>query len=379
MTSPDRFIVRMAIVILGLIGLSAFLYEPLRDAFAANIFLNGLILGVLLLGVLYNFRQVILLYPEVNWIERFRLNTETSPAAREPRLLSPMVTMLRSQKNKISLSTHSMRSLLDGMASRLDESRELSRYTIGLLIFLGLLGTFWGLLETVNSIGNVIGSLSVTGGDFSDVFAKLKDGLIKPLDGMGTAFSSSLFGLAGSLILGFLDLQAGQAQNRFYNDLEEWLSGLTRLSPGSVTADGEGSSLNFVEALLEQTAEGLESMQRIMTKSEQTSIASGENLIKLSETLNALEAKLDLNDKSISILSENQLALQNILEKLSEKLAAETPEKPHQQLPDIKNIEVLTEQILKEITTNRVELLNELRSEIKLLARTIASSSKSPE
>ena len=369
----------MAIVILGLIGLSALLYEPLRDAFAANIFLNGLILGVLLLGVLYNFRQVILLYPEVNWIERFRLNTETSPAAREPRLLSPMVTMLRSQKNKISLSTHSMRSLLDGMASRLDESRELSRYTIGLLIFLGLLGTFWGLLETVNSIGNVIGSLSVTGGDFSDVFAKLKDGLIKPLDGMGTAFSSSLFGLAGSLILGFLDLQAGQAQNRFYNDLEEWLSSLTRLSPGSVAADGEGSSLNFVEALLEQTAEGLESMQRIMTKSEQTSIASGENLIKLSETLNALEAKLDLNDKSISILSENQLALQNILEKLSEKLAAERTEKPHQQLPDIRNIEVLTEQILKEITTNRVELLNELRSEIKLLARTIASSSKSPD
>ena len=179
--------------------------------------------------------------------------------------------------------------------------------------------------------------------------------------------------------MGFLDLQAGQAQNRFYNDLEEWLSGLTRLSPGSVTADGEGSSLNFVEALLEQTAEGLESMQRIMTKSEQTSIASGENLIKLSETLNALEAKLDLNDKSISILSKNQLALQNILEKLSEKLAAETPEKPYQQLPDIKNIEVLTEQILKEITTNRVELLNELRSEIKLLARTIASSSKSPD
>ena len=379
LTSPDRFIVRMAIVILGLIALSAFLYEPLRDAFAANIFLNGLILGVLLLGILYNFRQVILLYPEVNWIERFRLNTETSPTTREPRLLAPMVTMLSSQKNKISLSTHSMRSLLDGMASRLDESRELSRYTIGLLIFLGLLGTFWGLLETVNSIGSVIGSLSVTGGDFSNVFAKLKDGLIKPLDGMGTAFSSSLFGLAGSLILGFLDLQAGQAQNRFYNDLEEWLSSLTRLSPGSVVADGEASSLNFVEALLEQTAEGLESMQRIMTKSEQTNIASGESLIKLSETLNALEAKLDLNDKSISILSENQLALQNILEKISEKLTMEIPEKPYQQLPDMKNIEVLTEQILKEITTNRVELLNELRSEIKLLARTIASSSKSPD
>ena len=369
----------MAIVILGLIALSAFLYEHLRDAFAANIFLNGLMLGVLLLGILYNFRQVILLYPEVNWIERFRLNTETSPNTREPQLLAPMVTMLSSQKNKISLSTHSMRSLLDGMASRLDESRELSRYTIGLLIFLGLLGTFWGLLETVNSIGSVIGNLSVTGGDFSTIFAKLKDGLMKPLDGMGTAFSSSLFGLAGSLILGFLDLQAGQAQNRFYNDLEEWLSSLTRLSPGSVVADGEPSSLNFVEALLEQTAEGLESMQRIMTKSEQTNIASGESLIKLSETLSALEAKLDLNDKSISILSENQLALQNILEKISDKLATEIPEKPYQQLPDIKNIELLTEQILKEITTNRVELLNELRSEIKLLARTIASSSKSPD
>ena len=315
MTSPDRFIVRMAIVILGLIGLSAFLYEPLRDAFAANIFLNGLILGVLLLGVLYNFRQVVLLYPEVNWIERFRLNTETSPVAREPRLLSPMVTMLSSQKNKISLSTHSMRSLLDGMASRLDESRELSRYTIGLLIFLGLLGTFWGLLETVNSIGNVIGSLSVTGGDFSDVFAKLKDGLIKPLDGMGTAFSSSLFGLAGSLILGFMDINLGQAQNKFSQYFEK-IANLNSSPEFSKILKSD----NTTDKSIQKIYENLDNIVFALKETTKNQNQLYSNFEKLNEILKQINSNSVELDKKLSNFLSTQLNTQSSMLQLTNQL-----------------------------------------------------------
>ncbi|MEL0144704.1 MAG: flagellar motor protein MotA, partial [Alphaproteobacteria bacterium] len=168
------------------------------------------------------------------------------------------------RKDSLSLSTLSMRSLLDGIASRLDESRDLSRYTIGLLIFLGLLGTFWGLLQTVSSVANVIAGLQVGGGDAVTIFNDLKTGLEAPLSGMGTAFSSSLFGLAGSLLLGFLELQAGAAQNRFYNDLEDWLSTATRVSGGGALSVGEGdqSVPAYIQALLETTADSLDNLQR---------------------------------------------------------------------------------------------------------------------
>ncbi len=157
-----------------------------------------------------------------------------------------------------------MRSLLDGIFSRLDESRELSRYMTGLLIFLGLLGTFWGLLKTVSSVSDVIGNMTLGNGDMNLMFDQLKTGLAKPLAGMGTAFSASMYGLAGALVLGFLDLTAGQAQNRFFNELEEWLAGLTRLSSG-VLAEGEGGSVPlYVQALLEQTAENMESLQGVV-------------------------------------------------------------------------------------------------------------------
>ena len=169
----------------------------------------------------------------------------------------------RTGQARFTLSATAMRSLLDGIASRLDESRELSRYMTGLLIFLGLLGTFWGLLKTVGAVSDVIGSMSVGSGDLNALFEQLKSGLAKPLAGMGTAFSASMFGLSGALVLGFLDLTAGQAQNRFFNELEEWLAGLTRLSSG-VLAEGEGSVPVYVQALLEQTAENMENLQRIL-------------------------------------------------------------------------------------------------------------------
>jgi hypothetical protein len=194
----------------------ALLFPPLRSAFLANAVLNGVILGVLVFGIFYIFRTVTMLGSEVAWIEGFRRDQATVSVLATPKLLAPMATMLseKERTGKLSLSTVAMRTLLDGVGARLDESRETSRYMIGLLVFLGLLGTFWGLLETVRSVSDVIGGLSVSAGELATVFQDLKQGLEAPLDGMGTAFSSSLFGLGGSLVLGFLELQAGQAQNR---------------------------------------------------------------------------------------------------------------------------------------------------------------------
>src|SRR5205814_3906751 len=176
----------------------------------------------------------------------------------------------------------------DGIASRLDESRELSRYMTGLLIFLGLLGTFWGLLLTVSAVGDVIGSMSVGSGDLNTLFEQLKSGLQRPLHGMGTAFSSSMFGLAGALVLGFLDLTAGQAQNRFYNELEEWLSGLTRLSSGVLGTEGETSVPRYVQALLEQTAENMEGLQHILSRGEEGRTQSNQAVLALTERIGTL-------------------------------------------------------------------------------------------
>ncbi|MDE0539489.1 MAG: flagellar motor protein MotA [Rhodospirillales bacterium] len=372
MASPQTYVIRMAIFVGVVIVLCAILFVPLQRAFSANVPLNGLILGVLFLGIIYNFRQVLMLSPEVHWIERFRRSSPTLSESRPPRLLAPMATMLGERRDSLSLSTLAMRSLLDGIASRLDESRDLSRYTIGLLIFLGLLGTFWGLLETVSSVGDVIGDLSVEGGDVAAMFANLKGGLEAPLSGMGTAFSSSLFGLAGSLVLGFLDLQAGQAQNRFYNELEEWLSSLTRLSSGALPGDGDGSVPAYVQALLEQTAESLENLQRTLARGEERNIASNNSLIDLSEKLGALGDQMRAEQSLLLSLGENQMELKNILELLSNGGVGAMDEatKSH-----IRNVDLHMARLLEEMTAGREDMVQQLRSEIKLLARTIAASS----
>jgi hypothetical protein len=201
----------------------------LRRSFMANPGLNALIIGVLVVGVVYAFRQVLRLYPEIYWVNNFRISDPGLTLDKTPVLLAPMATMLRDRTGHLSLATGAMRSLLDSVASRLEEQRETTRYLVGLLIFLGLLGTFWGLLQTVSTVGATIGSLDSNAGDNVLLFDQLKEGLAGPLKGMGTAFSASMFGLSGSLILGFLDLQAGHAQGRFYNELEDWLSGITEL------------------------------------------------------------------------------------------------------------------------------------------------------
>jgi hypothetical protein len=204
------------------------LYKQIILAFFANPGLNALIGMVLLVGIILSFRQVIRLYPEVAWVNNFRIADPGIALARHPTLLAPMAAILGGERSgRMTISQQTMRHLLDSIATRLDEARDISRYMTGLLVFLGLLGTFWGLIETVGSVGKVIDGLKV-GGDAGALFDTLKEGLAAPLGGMGISFSSSLFGLAGSLILGFLDLQSSQAQNRFYTDLEDWLATTVR-------------------------------------------------------------------------------------------------------------------------------------------------------
>ncbi len=224
LTSPRIFMVRMLVFVI-LCALIAFvLQRQIINAFMANPWLNALIIGVLLIGIFLSFARVLRLFPEVAWVNSFRRADPGLAVAREPTLLAPMAAMLGGDRvGRVAISAQTMRAFLDSLATRLDEQRDISRYLTGLLVFLGLLGTFWGLIETVGSVGTIINGLKV-GGDADSVFDALKEGLAAPLGGMGISFSSSLFGLAGSLILGFLDLQTSQAQNRFYTNLEDWLA-----------------------------------------------------------------------------------------------------------------------------------------------------------
>lgn len=227
LSSPRVFLFRMLVFIVLCALVAVVLYRQIMVAFFANPGLNALIGGVLLVGIILAFRQVIRLYPEIAWVNNFRVADPGLAIDRRPVLLAPMAAILADRVGRLTITQQTMRHLLDSIATRLDEARDLARYMIGLLVFLGLLGTFWGLIETVGSVGKVIEGLKV-GGDAGAVFDTLKEGLAAPLGGMGISFSSSLFGLAGSLILGFLDLQSSQAQNRFYTDLEDWLATTVR-------------------------------------------------------------------------------------------------------------------------------------------------------
>jgi hypothetical protein len=243
MSTPRYYLLIMFVFVCIVTLVCGLLFVPLKQAFMSNWGFNLIIVGALVIGILLNVRRVFILEPEINWIKIFRTGTTGLSVADSPELLKPLAKHLEGlHRDRFSLSALSLRTVLEGIRGRLDESREISRYLIGLLVFLGLLGTFWGLLGTIGSVGGIIGGLEVGDQNFDKMFAALKDGLQKPLQGMGTAFSSSLFGLGGSLILGFIDIQANHAQNRFFNELEEWLSGVTQLvdrTTGSAIEDIE--------------------------------------------------------------------------------------------------------------------------------------------
>jgi biopolymer transport protein ExbB/TolQ len=388
MTDTKTYLTRM-IIFLAVVGAGmALVASSLLDIFLVNPVLNTLILGVIGTGIALNFRQVLLIAPEAAWIESFQttsqndgLDERAHPNEGKLRLLSPMARMLQEKRTRgrLTISAPVMRTLLDGIAARLEESRELSRYFTGLCIFLGLLGTFWGLLGTIEAISNVIRNLSVTGDDMATVFNNLKIGLEAPLSGMGTAFSSSLFGLGGSLVLGFLDLTAGQAQNAFYNDLEEWLSGVTRLSSGSVGTDGEQGVSAYTEALLEQTAESLQELQNIMTRGEQSRTAGNVQLGDLNDKLSLLVDQMRAEQQVMLRLAEGQRDLSTIVRSMSDLATAVASPMPQAPAIDdvtrghIRNIDTALSRLATSVNSGREDVVREIRNEIKLLAKTIAS------
>lgn len=374
MTSPRRYLTRMILFVLAVAVVAGALSEPLLNAFHANPALNGLIVGVLVLGMAYSFRQVWTLRREVNWIVNVRTGRPGISVQAAPRLLAPLAAILGEQTRRFRLSALALRSLLDGIAARLDEQRDIARYTIGLLIFLGLLGTFWGLLQTIDSVGGVIAGLSVGGdSDLNAVFTNLKAGLQAPLAGMGTAFSSSLFGLAGSLVLGFLELQASQAQNRFFNDLEDWLAGQTRLSGGGGAAgmDQDQAVPAYVQALLEQTADSLESLQRTIDRGEESRVSANQSMAVLAENLSALTDQMRAEQALMEKLAEGQLELRPILTRLAEVRPGGNFDESLQQ--HIRNIDVHLARLMEQLASGRSEMVQELRTEIRVLSRTIAA------
>ncbi|WP_158802276.1 MULTISPECIES: flagellar motor protein MotA [unclassified Acidisoma] len=379
MTRPTTYFIRM-LIFLGAVGVVAiFLIPKLRVFFSSNPYLNAFIFLVLLLGILWNLRQVLRLEPEVSWVGQYQRNRQRISGITPPKLLAPMARMLASRAEsgtradgRVTLSTQAMRSLLDGIGSRLDESRELSRYATALMIFLGLLGTFWGLLKTVSAVADVIHGMSVGGGDINAVFDQLKSGLAGPLAGMSTAFSSSMFGLAGALVLGFLDLQAGQAQNRFYNELEDWLASLTRLSSGVLGGEGEGGNVPlYVQALLEQTAENMESLQAVLSRGEEGRGQSTQTLAALADRLNTFTDTMRANQQLMLRIAETQAGLLPALQRLGESRDHRaSDEVAHAHL---RNIEHGLQRLIAETEQGRLQSTAELRNELRVLTRTIAA------
>jgi len=377
---PQYYLTIMTVFVAAVAAVAALLSPALIHFFMGNPAVNGVILGILLAGIIYIFWQVRLLKPEVRWLEAFRRNQASLSREEMPPMLAPMATMLADRRGgRISLSAMSLRTLLDGIGARLDDRREASRYLIGLLVFLGLLGTFYGLLETVQSVGGVIGSLSVGAGDVGRAFGELKNNLAAPLGGMSTAFSASLFGLAGSLVLGFLDLQAGLAQNRFYHDLEEYLSSYTRLSGGGPVGDGGDVAVPaFIQALLEQTADSLENLQRILGRGEESRIAANTNLLTLTERLTTLTDQMRAEQNLLLRLAEQQVELKPVLQRLADATAT-GPLGQEETRGHLRNIEVYLARLAEDVAQGRGEATQEIRSEIRLLARTIAALAEEAE
>jgi hypothetical protein len=307
LSAPGIYLIRMLIFV-ALIGAVVFLlYRQIQVAFMANPGLNSLIIFVLAIGIALAFRQVLRLRPEIAWVNRVRVPDRDTTVARPPVLLAPMAAILGSRAGRMAISAPMMRSILDSIATRLDEARDISRYMTGLLVFLGLLGTFWGLIATVSSVGGVIQGLKATG-DAASMFDSLRQGLAAPLSGMGISFSSSLFGLAGSLVLGFLDLQSSQAQNRFYTELEDWLSTTVydQTTAPAVVPSSSSEMRNSIERL------------RAAVSDAGGSKAATAAMSNLAEAIQGLVHNMRLEQQMIRDWVESQAAQQGEIKRLLE-------------------------------------------------------------
>ena len=320
LSSPRIFLVRISIFLILCALLVIVIHKQIWVAFMANPPLNALIIGVLIVGILLAYRQVIRLFPEVSWVNGFRMADPGITVDRPPVLLAPMAAIMGDRVGRMAISSHTMRGILDSISIRLDEARDMSRYMTGLLIFLGLLGTFWGLIDTVGSVGGVIGNLRV-GGDASAVFDALKEGLAAPLAGMGISFSSSLFGLAGSLVLGFLDLQTSQAQNRFHTDLEDWLATTVREFGGETGQVAGAPGPNFsgeIKVAIERLREAI---------TEAGSSKATNAMANLAEAIQGLVQHMRTEQQMIRDWAESQAEQNREVRRLLESLTRESVDK----------------------------------------------------
>jgi hypothetical protein len=329
LASPQIYLWRMTIFLVIAAFIAMILYRQVIQAFMANPGLNGVIIAVLALGIGLAFRQIFRLFPEIRWVNTFRVAEPGIEAERAPVLLAPMATLLGDRIGRMAISTQTMRSILDSIQMRLDEDRDIGRYLTSLLIFLGLLGTFWGLLQTVGAVASTIQNLDVSSSNTGVIFEDLKDGLAAPLGGMGVAFSSSLFGLAGSLVLGFLDLQAGQAQSLFYNGLEDWLSTVTDLDPDLIEPRGGATTAEDLRIAIERLSRTIHDSRAAGEPSAGSTQRATTAMANLAEGIQGLVQHMRSEQQVIrswvETQSEQQREVQSLLETIARALRAPTP------------------------------------------------------
>ncbi len=365
-SQPVRQITSMLIA-LGLVGAGAYLgFSTLAGIFRSNPYLNSAILAVFLLGVLTCFRQVVQLVGSVAWIEGFARDTSGLAERAAPSLLAPLATLLRSRGARMQLSATSSRSILDSVGSRIDEDREITRYLSNTLIFLGLLGTFYGLATTVPALVDTIRALTPAGEeDGAAIFSRLQAGLESQLGGMGTAFSSSLLGLAGSLVIGLLELFVTHGQNRFYRELEEWLSSITRV--GVAGEEGAGSEAGAMAQVIDNLAEQMESLQLMFTQSDIARSEIDARLGELTGAVTRLAARMEdtAGTEALIRVAEGQERLVTLLSQQGgEGIDAESRMR-------LRSIDVQLLRILEEIAAGRQETMAELRTDLAALTRAV--------
>ena len=368
-SQPWRQIMSMLIA-LGLAGAGVFVALPrVLSVFQANPYLNGFIVIVFFIGVIACFYQVIQLIGSVRWIETFAAG-ESDEQDRPPSLLAPLATLLRSRGARMQLNSSSTRSILDTVANRVDEEREITRYIVNLLIFLGLLGTFYGLATTVPAVVETINSLDPQEGEESlAVFKRLMSGLKSQLGGMGVAFASSLLGLAGSLIVGLLELFAGHGQNRFYRELEEWLSSITRVGFSS-GEEGAGQDAGAMSGVLDHMAEQMQALQELFTHSDQSRALVDQKLGSLIDVISDMNERMDRSDTTNVALDRVAVGQETLIEVLRAQGPGEGMDAESRMR--LRSIDVQMLRILEEISAGRQESLAELRKDIDLLVKALA-------
>jgi hypothetical protein len=361
----SRYLLTMGLFLLAVLVVAAILISRLESAFLSNPFLNALLIVVWVIGIAYILLQTVRLEPVFRWMRTVQRSPRTVDALEAPPLMTSLARLI---EDRGSLTTATARAVLDGIAVRLDESRETARYFVGLMIFLGLLGTFWGLLKTVGSVGAVVQGLSMSA-DPAELFRSLKAGLEGPLSGMGTAFGSSLLGLAGSLVLGFLDLQLGQAQNRLFIALEDWLFASADVEGPAIRSSSTPSYLN---ALVEQTSENIDAFRSIVEQSEESRRQTNAAIHVLSERIGALAAAHDSSLRSARS-QEVDAALLKLLRRLDHAL--ESGELGGGALAgQLGAIDSGIQRLADEQAQGRAQALHEIRSEIKLLSKMLGAA-----